>query len=224
MIAPHPPGSTRRTGTARLVGLVTAVLALLAVAAFPVREALYLRIAGTAESSAAAPLVGLTARAGLLVLVATAGMLAVRSWRRDRPALVTLTAAGVGVVGAYLLSEIVKLLVTEERPCRAGGLPTVLDCPAAGDWSWPSNHAVLAAAFATACVLAAPRVAWFAVPVALAVAAARVGAGVHYVHDVLSGLALGVVVVALVVALVRPSLDRLIQQLAGRFARVGGDR
>ncbi|WP_280194112.1 phosphatase PAP2 family protein [Nocardia farcinica] len=96
--------------------------------------------------------------------------------------------------------------------------------PAAGDWSWPSNHAVLAAAFATACVLAAPRVAWFAVPVALAVAAARVGAGVHYVHDVLSGLALGVVVVALVVALIRPSLDRLIQHLAGRFARARGDR
>ncbi|MFI2562469.1 phosphatase PAP2 family protein, partial [Nocardia farcinica] len=174
MIAPHLPRSAHRRG---IVGLVTAILAVLAVVAFPVREALYVRIAGTAESSVAAPLVGLTARAGLLVLVVTAGVLAVRSWRRDRPALVTLTAAGVGVVGAYLLSEIVKLLVAEERPCRAGGLPTVLDCPAAGDWSWPSNHAVLAAAFATACVLAAPRVAWFAVPVALAVAAARVGAG-----------------------------------------------
>ncbi|WP_280196085.1 phosphatase PAP2 family protein, partial [Nocardia farcinica] len=177
MIAPHPPGSTRRTGTARLVGLVTAVLALLAVAAFPVREALYLRIAGTAESSAAAPLVGLTARAGLLVLVATAGVLAVRSWRRDRPALVTLTAAGVGVVGAYLLSEVVKLLVTEERPCRAAGLPTVLDCPAAGDWSWASNHAVVGAAFAPASVLAAPRVGWLGVPGALGGAGAGGGGG-----------------------------------------------
>ncbi len=206
--------------TLRLVGLTTALLMVFALASFPIREPLYIWIAGTTESSAAAPLVGLTARAGLLVLVATAGVLAIRSWPRDRRAMVTLIAAGVGVVGAYLLSELVKLLVTEERPCRTVGLPTVLDCPAAGDWSWPSNHAVLAAAFATACVLTAPRVAWFVVPVAVAVAGARVGAGVQYVHDVLSGLALGVVVVALV----GPPLGQLIQHIAGRSPRFGGHR
>uniref|UniRef100_UPI002456CD97 phosphatase PAP2 family protein n=1 Tax=Nocardia farcinica TaxID=37329 RepID=UPI002456CD97 len=133
-------------------------------------------------------------------------------------------AAGGGVGAATLLWVVSNLRAPQHPPGRAAGRPPVLHPRAAGDWSWPSNHAVLAAAFATACVLAAPRVAWFAVPVALAVAAARVGAGVHYVHDVLSGLALGVVVVALVVALIRPSLDRLIQQLAGRFAGFGGDR
>src|SRR5699024_1773760 len=77
---------------------------------------------------------------------------------------------------------------------------TVLSCPGSGDWSWPSNHAVLAAAFATACILVVPRLAWFALPLALAIAASRVAAGVHYVHDVLSGLALGALVVAAVVA------------------------
>src|SRR5699024_10837516 len=85
---------------------------------------------------------------------------------------------------------------------------TVLSCPGSGDWSWPSNHAVLAAAFATACILVVPRLAWFAVPLALAIAASRVAAGVHFVHDVLSGLALGALVVAAVVAAASPVLDR----------------
>src|SRR5699024_11590847 len=65
-----------------------------------------------------------------------------------------------------------------------------------------------AAAFATACILVVPRLAWFALPLALAIAASRVAAGVHYVHDVLSGLALGALVVAAVVAAASPVLDR----------------
>src|SRR5699024_7025653 len=125
----------------------------------------------------------------------------------------------LGVITAYGLSEAVKLLVEEPRPCsvvdtaaeHSGSVDdaaTVLSCPGSGDWSWPSNHAVLAAAFATACILVVPRLAWFALPLALAIAASRVAAGVHYVHDVLSGLALGALVVAAVVAAASPVLDR----------------
>src|SRR5699024_2357425 len=88
-----------------------------------------------------------------------------------------------------------------------------------GDWSWPSNHAVLAAAFATACILVVPRLAWFALPLALAIAASRVAAGVHYVHDVLSVPALGARVAAAVVAAAAPVLDRRLT--AGRAVLPG---
>lgn len=183
--------------------------ALLALAAYPVRASLFTAIAGRTAASDFGPFVGLVAELGLLALVAMAGMLALWCRLRSRRRFWLLAAAGAGVVAAYASSEGAKLLVTEARPCRAVDIATVLSCPGSGDWSWPSNHSVLAAAFATACVLTVPRLAWPAAPVATAVAASRVGAGVHYVHDVLSGLALGIVVVTLVVLALQPVLDRL---------------
>src|SRR5699024_10145095 len=106
------------------------------------------------------------------------------------------------------LSEAVKLLVKQPRPCSVVDAVTVLSCPGSGDWSWPSNHAVLAAAFATACILVVPRLAWFAVPPALAIAAVRARAGVHLVHGVHAGIALGALVDAAVVAAEAPVVDR----------------
>ncbi|MFD6894437.1 phosphatase PAP2 family protein, partial [Rhodococcus sp. NPDC060086] len=125
-----------------------------------------------------------------------------------------LATGGIGVVGAYLLSEVIKLMVTEERPCRVLDVDTIMSCPEVGDWSWPSNHSVIAAAFATACIIALPRAAWLAVPMAVLIAFSRVAAGVHYVHDVASGLALGTAVVALVVVVLQPVGRRLPRSLA----------
>ena len=201
-----------RTGPAgplRAVVATVTVLAVLALAAFPARDVLYTAVAGSTEASALGTTAGLVAEDGLYVLLAAAGVLAVLAWLRDRRAFWVLVAGGAGTVVAYAVSETVKLLVTEERPCRALTVETVLACPPAGDWSWPSNHSVLAAACATACVLAVPRSGWFVVPVAALVAGSRVAAGVHYVHDVLAGAALGVLVVAVVVALARPLVGRL---------------
>lgn len=99
------------------------------------------------------------------------------------------------MVIAYVVSEVVKVLVAQPRPCRTIDAPTVIACPDVDDWSWPSNHAVLAAAVATACVLTLPRSAWVVCPAAVLIAAARVSAGVHYPHDVLAGLGFGTVVV-----------------------------
>ncbi|WP_435768572.1 phosphatase PAP2 family protein [Nocardioides sp. SYSU DS0651] len=140
----------------------------------------------------------------MLTLVGAVVIVAVGCWLRERRAFHRLTGAGVGVVGAYAVSELVKLLVQEERPCRALDVSTVLACPGTGDWSWPSNHATVAAALAVACFFAVPRLVWLVAPLAALVAAARVAAGVHYAHDVLAGLALGVVgVTVAVVALHR---------------------
>ncbi|MBS9372093.1 Undecaprenyl-diphosphatase BcrC [Rhodococcus sp. B50] len=188
---------------------VALVLTLLAAATVPIRDRLYLSVAQAVEGSFLGPLAGLVADRGLLVLVAFTGVLAAWLWRNDRRGFGTLAVGGIGVVGAYLSSELVKLVVTEPRPCRALGIATVLECPEVGDWSWPSNHSVIAASFATACVLAAPRLIWLVAPLAAVLAFSRVTVGVHYVHDVLSGMALGVLVVSLVVALLLPFASRL---------------
>lgn len=100
-------------------------------------------------------------------------------------------AAAVGVVIAYASSKIVKLFISQERPClRVVPRPS---CPEAGDWSFPSNHATIAFGLATAIVvLVGGWWIWSAYLVALLAAAARVLEGVHYPHDVLAGAALGV--------------------------------
>lgn len=184
---------------------------MMAAVAFLVRNDLYTEVASAAAGSAMESSVGLVAEAGVLVLVATAGLLAAWTWLRERHSFLILASAGVGVVGTYATSEVVKLLIAAQRPCRTLDIETVLTCPAVGDWSWPSNHATIAGGFATACILVAPRTAWLVVPVAALIAASRVAGGVHYAHDVLSGLALGVLGVTIAVIVLRPLRARLAQ-------------
>lgn len=100
--------------------------------------------------------------------------------------------AGAGVVVAYAVSEVIKLVVQEERPCRTA--PSLAECPEAGDWSFPSNHSVIAGASAMAIWALHRTWGWVAAVCAVAAAASRVIVGVHYVHDVLAGLALGALV------------------------------
>ncbi|MFF2270521.1 phosphatase PAP2 family protein [Cellulosimicrobium cellulans] len=187
-------------------------------------ETLYLAItARTAEL----PGSGLVAEGGVLVLLGLCAVVAWRSRRAGASAVATTLVAGVGAVAAYAASEAVKSLVRQPRGCWE--LVEVAHCPAAGDWSFPSNHTAIAFALATAVVLAgAPAVrvpgavparhayrsplreiaVWVVLPVALAVAvaAARVAEGVHFPHDVLAGAAVGVaVVVAAVTVLAGPA-------------------
>ncbi len=169
------------------------------------REPLFRGIAGSTAASSPSwtSLVRLWAEVGLVALVAvTAVVAATVLWRR-RDQLVLLLSAGVGSVVAYGSSEAIKLLVTESRPCRSLPVQTVSACPAVGDWSWPSNHATIAAALATSCVLVLPRLWKVVVPLVLLVGAARVAAGVHYVHDVTSGFVLGVTVTVAATLLLR---------------------
>ncbi|MFD1936390.1 MULTISPECIES: phosphatase PAP2 family protein [Nonomuraea] len=134
--------------------------------------------------------------AGLLLFAA---LFALSVWRSraasDRDLALTL-AGPVAVVGAYALSEGVKLLIREERPCR-GGIATIAACPPVGDWSFPSNHSVIAAASAGALVLAWRRLAWLVLPLAALMAFSRVFVGVHYPHDVAIGYLFGVLMAPL---------------------------
>ncbi|MEV6347171.1 phosphatase PAP2 family protein [Actinoplanes sp. NPDC051851] len=133
--------------------------------------------------------------AGLLVLVI---LVFVATWMRRGDRWARWLGAPVVLAGALIadvLSGAVKTAVEEERPCRVfAGTVTWLACPAEGHWSYPSDHAAIAGALAAGVVLLARRLAPVAVPVALLVAIARVLAGVHYPHDVLAGLLLGVAI------------------------------
>ena len=189
----------RRFGGGPVTGALGAVVvvAVMLLLLFLVRAAAYRATASVAVAlpSVVGDLLDVVGELGLLVLV---GLAVGLTWRARSRGLKHLTVAGVAVVGAvaaYLLSEAVKAVVGEERPCRTLSVRTLASCPAPGDWSWPSNHATIAGALATLVVVLAP-VWWrLVVPLALAVAASRVLTGAHYWHDVLAGLALGVLVV-----------------------------
>ncbi len=98
--------------------------------------------------------------------------------------------AGAGLV-AWTAAQGIKPLVGRPRPYQADGADRLVAEPAGS--SWPSGHPAVAAAMATALAPSLP-------PGARSVAAAgagfvalsRVYVGVHYVTDVVAGLAIGV--------------------------------
>lgn len=128
----------------------------------------------------------------------------------DRARMTAVLAVPVVVVLAFLANDLVKAFFTEQRPCRTLRVaPTVEACPALGDWSFPSNHAAIAAACAVALLLADRRLGRIAVPFAVLLGVSRVWIGVHYPHDVLAGFVLGGLVAWVLMLCVRRSGVRL---------------
>ncbi|MEU6384129.1 phosphatase PAP2 family protein [Streptomyces bauhiniae] len=117
--------------------------------------------------------------------------------RQDAAHAVKALAAPVLTVLAFAVSTALKQAVQENRPCQSLHVITLETCPATGDWSFPSNHATLAAAAAVALWFVSRRLGAIATLAALAMAASRVWVGAHYPHDILAGLAVGAAVAAL---------------------------
>ncbi|GAA4536384.1 phosphatase PAP2 family protein [Amycolatopsis samaneae] len=157
-------------------------------------------------------------KVGLLIF----GVLLVVSWWRaraknDARGIALSLLAPAATAGAYVLSELLKLVIHEDRPCR--GLPsgaTVAACPEAGDWSFPSNHATIAAAAAVGLSIAWRRIAPWIAGLAVLMALSRVFVGVHYPHDVLAGLLLGAVVAWIVSRSLEKRVTGLVLRYAGR--------
>ncbi|MEV4331581.1 phosphatase PAP2 family protein [Streptomyces sp. NPDC049597] len=162
--------------------------------------------------------------AGLLLF----GVLFLLAWWRSRTGDLRATALAVlaplVTAAGYVVSESLKSLVDEERPCRTvtEAAAPLVPCPPYGDWSFPSNHSAIAGAAAVALVIAWPRIAVLTVPMALLMAFSRVFVGVHYPHDVLTGLVVGALVAAVCsVALLRPARSLLGAMRASRTGIVG---
>ncbi|MFC5719424.1 phosphatase PAP2 family protein [Streptomyces gamaensis] len=144
-------------------------------------------------------------------------LLAAAWWSARRTggrAMAAVLCAPFTVGAALALNAVVKNLVAEQRPCRAlPGSFTVEPCPALNDYSFPSNHAAMAGAIAAAVWIVNRRLGVIASVAALLMAASRVWTGVHYPHDVLAGLAVGVTVVLLAHALLHRTAARLLPAL-----------
>jgi undecaprenyl-diphosphatase len=127
-------------------------------------------------------------------LVVFAVLMLVGWWRARRvgaEAAVTALAVPVVVVAAFGIDSLLKTAVRENRPCQSLHVVTLEACPAPGDWSFPSNHATVAAAAAVALFFVSRLLGAVAAVAALAMAVSRVWVGVHYPHDVVAGVLVG---------------------------------
>ncbi|RZQ60778.1 phosphatase PAP2 family protein [Amycolatopsis suaedae] len=142
-------------------------------------------------------------------IVLLGGLLVLAWWlARGGPVrgMVLAWLAPASVVFGYLASELTKTLFDVDRPCRTLAVQSIVECPPAGDWSFPSNHSAIAGAVAVGVLIARPTLGLVAMPLGALAALSRVFVGVHYPHDVLTGFVLGgLVAVAVAVLLNRPA-------------------
>lgn len=120
-------------------------------------------------------------------------------WARRHSALegvVAAVLAGVSGVVALGVNHFISQAVARARPCRALAahhhLTVILTC--AHDYSFPSDHSIIAGALAVGLLFFSRRLAAVAIVLALFLAFARVYAGVHYPADVVAGLLAGGVI------------------------------
>ena len=125
--------------------------------------------------------------------------LLLRSRGLNRRGIASAATVVFGMVDAWALDELIKLIVRRPRPFEAlanapGPLPapeTVIAHPSS--FSFPSGDAALAMGAAVAFAYVSPK---YRVPILLlgiAAALARVVVGVHYPFDVLGGMTVGIV-------------------------------
>jgi membrane-associated phospholipid phosphatase len=154
-------------------------------------------------------------------VVLFAALLLVGWWlarsRGPRAMAAALWAAG-GMLLAVAVNQPVVGSVHEARPYTVHPGILVL-AHRSTDFSFPSDHAVMAGAVTAGLWLVSRRLGVVAAVAALVMGFARVYIAAHYPHDVFAGLALGAAVVLVGWLLVSRPLTRLVEWLAGTPVR-----
>ncbi|MET7902328.1 phosphatase PAP2 family protein [Streptomyces sp. NPDC005355] len=136
-----------------------------------------------------------------------------RARRESATAAVMALAAPVIVLVAFAVDAALKLVVREDRPCQSLRVAPLEACPAPGDWSFPSNHAAIAAAAAVALFLVSRSLGTVGAVAACAMAVSRVWVGAHYPHDAVAGVVVGCLVALPLTALVRRRPEAVARRL-----------
>jgi membrane-associated phospholipid phosphatase len=148
-------------------------------------------------------------------VVLFAGLLRAGWWRaRDRGPRVMAAAlwSGVGALVALAANQPIVHRVHEARPYTVHPHILVLAHHSA-DFSFPSDHAVMAGAVTAGLWLVSKRLGAVSAVAALLMGAARVYIAAHYPHDVLAGFALGAGVVLIGWLLLSRPLTWLVELL-----------
>jgi membrane-associated phospholipid phosphatase len=152
------------------------------------------------------------ARYGIVVfaLGLVAGVLYSR-WHDARTMAAALWA-GAGTLLAVAVNQPIGNAVAEHRPYQAYPHALLLVAKTT-DFSFPSDHAVMAGAVAAGLFLVSRRLGLVAALAACVMAATRVYVGAHYPWDVVAGLVLG----AAVIAVGWLVIGRLVTSVVARF-------
>ncbi|MET7289308.1 phosphatase PAP2 family protein [Streptomyces sp. NPDC005573] len=106
--------------------------------------------------------------------------------RRDAREMTLALAAPIAVTGAFAVTEVIKKIVAEARPCYSLPHAYIVDaCPARDDYAFPSGHSTTAFATVAALWLLDRRLSAITVVFAVFEGFTRVYLGDHYPHDVL---------------------------------------
>jgi undecaprenyl-diphosphatase len=127
--------------------------------------------------------------------------------------------APIGALIAIGINQPLGNAVAEPRPYTVFPHALVLVARST-DFSFPSDHSVMAGAVAAGVLLARRLLGLLTAALAVLMAAARVYVGAHFPADVVAGLLVGAVVCTATYLLVRPVLCHLIEALARTRLRV----
>jgi membrane-associated phospholipid phosphatase len=145
------------------------------------------------------------------------GVLLVAGWwlarGRDPRTVAASLWAGAATLLAVAVNQPLVRAFHEARPYTDHRDILVLAHRSA-DFSFPSDHAVMAGAAAAGLWLVSRRLGAIATVAALALAASRVYIAAHYPHDVVAGLLVGAAIALLGWFVVRRPLTALVERLA----------